>query len=117
MIWRKGLLAFALDQGPPGPEAHAETRCGENLMWGHRLFGAVLALAGAAALGVVLALFYVPIPQAQDTLIEIGIPGVLSGGLCGVVAVVIGLWFVLAPALAARHTRGLIGRLGDGRKT
>lgn len=84
-------------------------------MWGHRMFGAVLALIGAAGLGGVLALFYLPGSAPEDFLIFMGLPGALIAALSGMAACVAGGWLLLAPGYAARHTRRLAARIRNRR--
>lgn len=61
-----------------------------------RIAGAVLILAGLAALVGLSALFYAPIPNAPQILVSVGMTGVLIGALAGLLCLGCGFLILLA---------------------
>jgi hypothetical protein len=76
-------------------------------MWSHRIAGMLSALTGCAVMSWLQALFYAPIPGAEDTLIALGMPGVLLTALAAILAICFGAPFALAPRFAARRVARL----------
>lgn len=76
-------------------------------MRSHRIAGTLSALSGALLLTWLVALFYAPIPGAEDTVIALGMPGVLLGALVAILAMCFGAPFALAPRFAARQAAKL----------